>query len=164
MTKHRSRKLKGGNSPSGWGYVYNTVGNGWTQFQNALTLQPGQNLASQQSNDIEPIGKPNFQNTESMPSKTDLTLIQSAGKRRHRKKKGGNWGAIISRAAAPLTLLGLQKSFGKRKSRRSRKGGNFSMVASQAAVPLTLLGLQNTFKKRKGSRGSRKMRRSRKRL
>jgi len=120
MAKHRSRKLRGGNSPSAWGYVYNTVGNGWTQFQNALTLQPGQNLSSQQNNDIEPIGKPNFQSTQSMPSKSELSLIQSAGRRR--KRKGGTWGPIIGQAAAPLALIGLQNTYKKRSgTRRSRR-------------------------------------------
>lgn len=128
MTKHRSRKQKGGNSPSGWGYVYNTVGNGWTQFQNALTLQPGDNAVSQQSNNIEPVGKPNFGNTSYDPSKTDLTLIQSAGRRRSkrskrsRSRKGGNWGEVASRAIVPLALLGVQNRFSKRRrSRKSRK-------------------------------------------
>lgn len=128
MTKHRSRKQRGGNSPSGWGYVYNTVGNGWTQFQNALTLQPGDNAVTQQSNNIEPVGNPNFGNTAYDPSKTDLNLIQSAGRRRHRRmkrsrsRKGGNWGEVASRAIVPFALLGLQNRFSKRRrSRKSRK-------------------------------------------
>lgn len=127
MVKTKKRtKQRGGNS-SAWGYVYDQVGNGWTQFQNALTLQPGQNAASQQSNDIEPIGKPNFQNNQSFPTSKDLTLIQSAGRRRNkrskRSRKGGNWGAAIGSAIVPFTLLGVQNAFGKRKSkgRKSRK-------------------------------------------
>ena len=162
MPKQKSRRQKGGSSPSGWGYVYNQVGDGWTQFQNALTLQPGQNSATQQSNDIEPIGKPNFQNTQSMPSKTDLSLIQRAGKRR---KKAGSWSNVISQAAVPFTLLGLQNSYGKRKSRkhsrrqsRKKRGGSVPSMLGQAAVPLTLLGLQNSYGKRKSRRKSRRNR------
>jgi len=129
-TKKRSRsQSKKGGSASAWGYVYDQVGNGWTQFQNALTLQPGQNLGSQQSNDIEPIGKPNFQNNQSFPTSKDLSLIQRAGKRRSkrskrsRSKKGGNWGAALGSAIVPFTLLGVQNAFGKRKSkgRKTRK-------------------------------------------
>ena len=122
MPKSKSRKQRGGYSPSGWGYVYNQVGDGWTQFQNALTLQPGQNLASQQTNDIEPVGKPNFQNTQSMPSKSDLALIQTAGRKKSRRKRGGSWTNVISQAAVPFTLFGLQNTYKKRKARRqSRK-------------------------------------------
>jgi hypothetical protein len=120
MAKSKSRQ-RGGYSPSGWGYVYNQVGDGWTQFQNALTLQPGQNLASQQTNDIEPVGKPNFQNTQSMPSKSDLALIQTAGKRKSRRKRGGSWSNVIGQAAVPFTLFGLQTTYKKRKARKSRK-------------------------------------------
>ena len=125
MTKKGSRKQKGGSSPSAWGYVYNQVGDGWTQFQNALTLQPGQNLASQQTNDIEPIGKPNAQNTQSLPTSNDLSLIQRAGKRKrlsHRRgKRGGTWSNIISQAVVPFTLFGVQNTYKRRTSRKSRK-------------------------------------------
>jgi hypothetical protein len=138
MAKHRSRKQKGGSAPaSAWGYMYNTVGNGWTQFQNALTMQPGDNLVSQQSNNIEPVGNPNFGNAAYDPSKTNLTLIQSAGKRRNkrnkksksksrsssrsRSRKGGYWGEVASQAIVPLTLLGLQNRVGKRKTQRRRR-------------------------------------------
>jgi len=116
MPHRKTSKQSGGNnSPSGWSYVYNTVGNGWTQFQNALTLQPGQNLGSIQSNDIEPINNINAQNTESFPTQKELSLIQKAGKKH---KKGGNWGAVLGQAAAPIALIGAQhlykKTFKKR--------------------------------------------------
>lgn len=125
MRKKGSRKQRGGTS--GWGYVYNQVGDGWTQFQNALTLQPGQNPASQQTNEIEPIGKPNAQNTQSMPTANDLSLIQSAGRRkrrmshRRRGKRGGTWSNIISQAVVPFTLFGVQNTYKRRQSRKSRK-------------------------------------------
>ena len=117
-----TRNKKGGAS-SGWQYVYDQVGDGLTQFQNALTLQPGQNLGSMQTNDIEPIGKPNFQNYQGEPTTQNLTLIQSAGRRgkRRRLKRGGNWGAIASQAAPPLALLAMQNSYRRKGSRKSRK-------------------------------------------
>ena len=64
----RSRSMRGGNSypPSAWGNVMGTVGNGWTQFQNALTLQPGENVVSQHSNAIEPVGNVNAQSAQPM--------------------------------------------------------------------------------------------------
>ena len=117
-----SRRNKRGGASSGWQYVYDQVGNGWTQFQNALTLQPGQNLGSMQSNDIEPIGKPNFQNYQAEPTSQNLSLIQSAGRRRKRRriKRGGNWGAIATQAATPLALLAMQNTY-RRKGSMSRK-------------------------------------------
>ena len=171
----KTKKQKGGSSA--WSYVYDQVGNGMTQFQNSLTLQPGQNMASQQSNMIEPIGKVNFQNNQGEPTAQNLALIQSAGRRRRRSRsrsrsrKGGNWGATISRAAVPFTLMGMQNTFGKRMSRKNKHrgskqrggkqcgkmggkrsgkmGGNWGATISRAAVPFTLMGMQNTFGKRK---------------
>ena len=123
MTK-KSRKNQSGGADSGWSYVLGQVGNGWTQFQNALTLQPGQNIASAHSNDIEPIGKPNFQDYQGMPTPKNLSLIQSAGrKRKHHKrnKKGGYWGAVAKQAATPLALLALQQTYKKRPSQKVSK-------------------------------------------
>lgn len=151
----KTKKQKGGSSgSSAWNYVYDQVGDGMTQVQNSLTLQPGQNVATQQSNMIEPIGKVNFQNNQGLPTAQNLALIQSAGRKRARK--GGNWGATISRAAVPFTLMGMQNTFGKRKSKKSKrggncsgkKGGNWGATISRAAVPFTLMGMQNTFGKR----------------
>ena len=44
----RTRKMmssqQGGNAPdSAWGYVMNTVGDGWTQFMDTFSVQPGEN-------------------------------------------------------------------------------------------------------------------------
>ena len=115
----RTKKYRGGsNGPSAWSYVYNTVGDGYTQFRNALTLQPGQNLGTINSNDIEPRSNINAQNNEGYPSKSDLNLIQKAGSKR--KRKGGNYGAIVNQALAPLTLLALQQGYSRRK-RGSKK-------------------------------------------
>ena len=114
----KTKKQKGGSSA--WSYVYGQVGNGMTQVQNSLMLQPGQNMASQQSNMIEPIGKVNFQNSQGDPTAQNLALIQSAGRRRARSRKGGNLGATISRAAVPFTLMGMQNTFGKRMSRKHK--------------------------------------------
>lgn len=162
----KTKKQKGGSS-SAWSYVYDQVGNGMTQFQNALTLQPGQNFATQHSNEIEPIGKVNYQNNQGEPTANNLALIQSAGRRRRRSRsrsksrKGGNWGSTISRAAVPFTLMGMQNMFGKRMSRKNKRGGkrggkkcgkmggNLGSTISRAAVPFTLMGMQNAFGRRK---------------
>ena len=119
----RSRAHKGGdlagNPPSSWGWGLGTAGNGWTQFMNSLTLQPGQNIAAAKSNDLVPVGNPNA--NEPLQS-----VKMNGGKRRRsrrsRSRKGGNWGAVLNQAAAPLVLLGANQVFGKRTRRhRSRK-------------------------------------------
>jgi hypothetical protein len=148
MPSKKNYRGGSGSGPSAWSYVYNTVGSGYDQFKNALTLQPGQNLGSIQSNDIEPRVNLNAQNTEGMPTKTDLSLIQKAGSRKRRR--GGNFGAIANQALAPLSLLALQQTYGKRKSKgRKGKGGNMGAIANQALAPLSLLALQQTYGKRK---------------
>ena len=117
------KRTKKGGASSGWQYVFDQVGDGWTQFQNSLTLQPGQNLGSMQTNDIEPIGKPNFQNYQGEPTAQNLSLIQSAGRRRRRRKtkRGGNWGMVAEQAAAPLALLAMQNTYKRKGSRKSGK-------------------------------------------
>jgi hypothetical protein len=60
------------------------------------------------------------------PSAQNLSLIQSAGKRR-RSRRGGFFGEVINQAIVPFGLLGLQqtykkKSYGGRKTRRHRRG------------------------------------------
>ena len=119
-----------GNPPSSWGWGLGTAGGGWNQFMNAMTLQPGQNLATQQGTQLVPVGAANINanNAQGMIG-TNLKggIPQSGGKkRRHRSKCGGSWGAIASQAAVPAVLVGLNQSFHKRmknpfgKSRRRR--------------------------------------------
>ena len=55
------------------------------------------------------------------PSPASLNLIQSAGRRRKKMKKGGlGIGAVAATAAVPLGLLYLQNKYGK-KSRKTRR-------------------------------------------
>lgn len=112
---HRGGDLAG-NPASSWGWGLGTAGNGWTQFMNSLTLQPGQNIAAAKSNDLVPVGRPN--------ANEPLQSVKMNGGRRRRNKskrsrRGGNWGVVLNQAAAPLALLGANQYFGKR--RRSRK-------------------------------------------
>ncbi len=115
---HRGGELAG-NPASAWGWGLGTAGNGWTQFMNSLTLQPGQNIAAAKSNDLVPVGNPNA--NEPLQS----VKMNGGRKRKHgksRSRKGGNWGAVLNQAAAPLALLGANQYFGKRSRRhRSRK-------------------------------------------
>ena len=50
------------------------------------------------------------------PTAQNLSLVQSAGKRR--TKRGGLFGEVINQAVVPLALLGMQQNYG-----RKRNGG-----------------------------------------
>jgi ATP-dependent Lon protease len=62
-SRKRARTQHGGdlagNPASSWGWGLGTVGNGWTQFVNAMTLQPGQNLATAQGTQLVPVNNIN---------------------------------------------------------------------------------------------------------
>jgi len=45
------------------------------------------------------------------PNAQQLALIQKAGTKSRRRKRGGVWGSIINQAIVPFTLLGLQQSY-----------------------------------------------------
>jgi len=55
-----------------------------------------------------------------VPTSQDLSLIQSAGRRR---KHGGLWGQVINQALVPATLLGMQQTYRRKKSggKKSRR-------------------------------------------
>ena len=68
-SRKRARTQHGGdlagNPASSWGWGLGTVGNGWTQFMNAMTLQPGQNLATAQGTQLVPVNNINANNANS---------------------------------------------------------------------------------------------------
>ena len=109
-----------GNPPSSWGWGLGTLGNGWTQFMNSLSLQPGQNLGASQSNAIVPVGNPNAQTSQGNigPNMNGGIPGQQGGRRRRRYKRGGNIGAVISQAAVPGALILMNNAMGKRSRRR----------------------------------------------
>ena len=105
---HKTMRQRGGNvgsyPPSAWGYTMGTLGNGWTQFMNSLSVQPG---GVNQSNNIVPING-----------------AQSGGKRRRKRgRRGGNMLAVAEQAAVPLALFAMNNSLG---SRRRNRGHNRS--------------------------------------
>jgi hypothetical protein len=138
MAKHRSHKRRShsksrtmrrgqhggalaGNPPSAWGWGMGTLGNGWTQFMNSLTLQPGQNLGTVQSNNIVPVGGVNAQDSQGMigPNmKGDIPQAGGKRRRRSRAKRGGN---VFAQAAVPFTLVAMNQAMGKRSRSRSRR-------------------------------------------
>lgn len=121
MAKHRthkrcrSRSQKGGDSA--WQSVMKMVGSGMTQFNNTFRLNPAQNAATSQSNQLVPIGKPNANN----PNVPNPNLTMKGGRRRRGrrcrgKKRGGN--GILSQAAVPAALLALNMTAKRRRSRK----------------------------------------------
>ena len=54
------------------------------------------------------------------PSAEQLNLVQSAGKRRRKSRRGGFFGEVINQAIVPFALLGLQQTY-KKKHRGGRK-------------------------------------------
>jgi hypothetical protein len=137
MAKHRSHRRRShsksrtmrrgqhggalaGNPPSAWGWGMGTLGNGWTQFMNSLTLQPGQNLGTIQSNNIVPVGGVNAQDAQGMVGanlKGDIP--QSGGKkRRNRKSRAKRGGNVFSTAAVPAALFAMNYGLGSRKRGR----------------------------------------------
>jgi hypothetical protein len=104
MGKTRRKSQRGGNlngnPASSWGWTLGTFGNGWTQFLNTFQVQPGQNMTTNQSNNLVP--------------------IKGGGKKHRRihKKRGGNF---VSQAAAPLVLLGLNQMAKKTQKHRHKR-------------------------------------------
>jgi hypothetical protein len=116
-SKSKTRSQRGGNvgsyPPSAWGYTLGTLGNGWTQFMNSLSIQPG---GVNQGNQIVPVNA----------ATNSPKIAQSGGKRRRRGKRGGNMLAVAEQAAVPLALFAMNNSLGSRHrghkhSRRSRR-------------------------------------------
>jgi hypothetical protein len=52
------------------------------------------------------------------PTAQNLSLVQSAGKRRNKSRRGGFWGEVVNQAVVPIALLGMQQTY-----RRKRTGG-----------------------------------------
>lgn len=114
-----------GNPPSAWGYVSGTVGNGWTQFMNSLTLQPGENLGTIQSNSIVPVNNLNAEDIQgNIGPNMRGDIPQAGGKRRRNRrsftKRGGNLLAAAEQAAIPITLIAMNNSLGKGRSNSRR--------------------------------------------
>ena len=78
-----------------------------------------------QSYERATVGTPNMQynnvfgmNARGHPNAIQGLQGQVAGRRRTRAKKGGVWGQVINQAIVPFGILGMQQSYGRRKSAR----------------------------------------------
>lgn len=97
----RSLAQRGGEA-SAWAWQLNNLGDGWTQFQNSMTAQPGASGPNSQSNVIVP------NKGLSMPSASGPAPAQKGGRRRARGKQGGNWGTVLNQAAVPAAIWAMQ--------------------------------------------------------
>jgi len=149
--RHRSRKMRGGSYTDGASYgmyVNGTGGSQWTR-----TMDQAGPYGQVQGNVIIGAQGENVPPASQIPSGSNLSLVQSAGRRRRR---GGFLGEVVNQAVVPFALLGAQQSYGrKRKGGKTHKtrGGFIGEVVNQAVVPFALLGAQQSYgRKRKGGR------------
>ena len=134
--RHRKRSMRGGASyPYSSASSYGEYVNGSENSQYDRTLSLTGPYANVPGNLL--IGKEGqWSNAVGTPSAASLKLIQSAGSKRRRqrkgtkqtkKRRGGNIGQIINQAIVPFGLLAMQQSYrrkhrhGKSKSRRRYK-------------------------------------------
>jgi hypothetical protein len=122
--KRGSRRMRGGSYTSGSTYGGYVNGTGDQQFARTFDIagqygsRAGSEYVGAQGQNAQQFGSPSAQN---------LSLIQSAGKRR-RNRRGGflELGGVINQAAVPLSILAMQqtykkKNYGGRKTRKHRR-------------------------------------------
>ena len=151
----KTRSQKGGNygsyPDSAWGFQMNNLGNGWTQFMNSLSVQPGQSLGTSQSNNIVPIRNVNAQ--DSQPS---LSPKMTGGRRRMRQRQQRQMQQqqrqMQQQQQQQMQQQQQQMQQQSRGKGRGKKGGYWGAVLETAAVPLALLGMQQFYGKRHSRR------------
>ena len=122
--RSRSRRMRGGSYTDG--ASYGVFVNGSPDAQFARTFDTTGPYAGRAGSEY--VGaQGQWAQQPNTPSAQNLSLIQSAGRRRRRSRRGGFFGEVINQAIVPFGLLGLQqtykkKSYGGRKTRRHRRG------------------------------------------
>jgi hypothetical protein len=122
MTKHRGSRCKGkrggsGNYTSASSYGSYVNGSGNSQFERTFD-QTGP-YANRMGTDY--VGAQGQLATQpGQPSSQNLSLVQSAGRRRRRR--GGFLGSVINQAIVPFSILAAQQTYRKRRGgKRTRK-------------------------------------------
>ena len=113
-SRRHSRRQKGGNYSSASTYGMYVNGSGPSQFERTFSA------TGEYANRVgsEYVGAQGQWATQpNTASASNLSLIQSAGKR---KRKGGFVGPILNQAVVPATLLAFQQTY-RRKSKGSNK-------------------------------------------
>lgn len=114
-----NRKMRGGSYTSASTYGGYVNGSPATQF--ARTFDSNGQYASRSG--AEYVGaQGQGGQTHNIPTQQNLSLVQSAGRRRRsrRSRRGGFFGQVINQAIVPFGLLGLQQTY-RKKSRGGRK-------------------------------------------
>jgi hypothetical protein len=116
--------MGGGNGNYTSGSSYGTYVNGSGNSQFARTFDASGPYANRVGSEyVGAQGQNSYQ--VGVPSTQNLSLIQSAGKRR-KSRRGGFFGEVINQAVVPFALLGLQQTYrkkrtGGKKTRRHRR-------------------------------------------
>jgi len=125
--RSRSRRMRGGSGNYTSASTYGSYVNGSSDSQFARTFDATGPYASRAGSEyVGAQGQWSQQPGE--PTAQNLSLVQSAGKRRKSRKsrRGGFFGEVINQAIVPFGLLGLQQTYrkkrtGGRKTRRHRR-------------------------------------------
>ena len=123
--RSRSRGMRGGsNGNYTSGSTYGSYVNGTSDSQFARTFDTTGPYASRVGTQYVGAQGQNAQQP-GVPTAQNLSLVQSAGKRR-KSRRGGFLGEVISQAVVPFSILGLQQTYrkkrtGGRKTRRHRR-------------------------------------------
>ena len=117
----RSRRMAGGAYSSAT--TYGAFVNGPVDSQLARTFDQGGAYGHVPGNVIIGAQGQNVIPSSHMPNSSNLSLVQSAGRRR---KRGGFLGEVINQAIVPAAILGLQQTYrrkrgGRRHTRRHRR-------------------------------------------
>ena len=118
--RSRSRRMRGGSYTDG--ASYGSYVNGSPDSQFARTFDATGPYASRAGSEY--VGaQGQWSQQPNVPSAQNLALIQSAGRRRRRSRRGGFFGEVINQAIVPFGLLGLQQTYRKKSSggRRTRR-------------------------------------------
>lgn len=117
----RSRSLAGGAYSSAATYGEYVNGSGDSQFNRVFDQagpfgqMPGNIIIGAQGQNVEPASH--------VPTAAQLDLVQKAGRKRSRARKGGFLGEVVNQAIVPFALLGMQNTYRRKRggSRRTRK-------------------------------------------
>jgi hypothetical protein len=114
---HRVKRGGSGNYTSASTYGSYVNGSGDSQF--SRTFDTSGPYASRAGSEY--VGaQGQWANQPNQPTAQNLALVQSAGRRRksgssRRSRRGGLWGEVLNQAIVPLSLLGMQQTYKKRK-------------------------------------------------
>jgi hypothetical protein len=132
MARHRrshrqkSRKISGGSYSSA--ASYGTYVNGSAGDQYSRVFDQAGAYGQIPGNVIIGAQGQNVTSSSQLPTQNELSLIQKAGRRRHRSRsrRGGFLGQVINQAIVPFSILGMQQTYrrkrgGKRHTRKHRR-------------------------------------------